>query len=75
MNPLEQAAPKEGEFEINAGFRIHPVFLRAGQGRAAPRGHYSCVYERLTIIRKDCESAGGHRELAQNAPMEKRAWP
>jgi len=32
---------------------------------AAPHGHYSRVYERLTIIGKDCESAGGHRELSR----------
>jgi hypothetical protein len=36
MNPIEEAAHKEDEFEIKAGMARVPVFLRAVWSQTAP---------------------------------------
>jgi hypothetical protein len=57
MNPIEELAQKEGEFEINAFFDAGAGFRRAECGQPSPQRLQRRVYQRLTIIRKDCESA------------------
>ena len=63
MNPAEQAAHKESEFGINASRGIRPRILT---GRVSPSRPTKAllidlrIHEWLTIIGKDCESAGGH---------------
>jgi hypothetical protein len=61
MNPIEKVTQKEGEYEINALRGPEAVFLRAKSSRALLRKRYRAIYQRLTMIRKDGESAGGHR--------------
>jgi hypothetical protein len=75
MNPDEKAAHKDGKNEINGlcGIRRRNLTEHTSPGRS--RRAQFVVYEWLTIIRKDCESAGGHRQLASKRVNGELACP
>jgi hypothetical protein len=75
MNPARQAPHKESEFDLNARFgdhlRIHTERTPATRAKRAQLIGLRLVNH----VRKGCESAGGQRQLAQQASNGEQAWP